>query len=209
MRHAIAANFGGSASRLETAKVASVAAVPGCQRESTVSSPESSRIGANALHVLVVDNDTTVLDVVCKRLITEGHNVSTARRAQGIDETISRIHPDIVLIDVLMPDFNTMHLSRLLGRYPKEGTPAMILHSPVPPRALRSMLDVSNALGIVQKTTNDLEFFFSFNSLIDQLVSGRSGMLEELERTMSGTHRIGREPRFTPELLAKTSPGRR
>lgn len=164
--------------------------------------------------MLVVDNDTGVLDVVCKRLITEGHNVSTSRRAKGLEETVARIRPDIVLIDVLMPDLNAMALSLLLGRYPRSSKPALILHSPVPPRALRNMLDVSNALGIVQKTDNDLEFFFAFNSLVDQLSSTQSGRPQDLELTLSGTHRIGEEQRgaeriAVDRLYSRVSPGRR
>ncbi len=169
---------------------------------------DSSRIGANALHVLVVDNDTSVLDVVCKRLITEGHNVSTSRRAQGLEEVIARVRPDIVLIDVLMPDLNAMGLSRLLGRYPRHSKPALVLHSPVPARALRSMFDISNALGVVQKTRNDLEFFFSFNSLVDLLSSNKRNPAQELERTMSGTHRIDAEPLIVDRNYSRTSPGR-
>lgn len=161
--------------------------------------------------MLVVDNDAAVLNVICKRLLAEGHDVSTARRVQGLSAIIARFRPDILLIDVLMPDLNGSALSALLQRCAAAGTPGVILHSSIPARALRSTLDTRNALGIVQKTKNDLEFFFSFNAILDRLAVRPSAVPVSLERTMSGTHRISPKPELLAdeEITSKTSPGRR
>ena len=169
----------------------------------------SSRQSADSLQVLVVDDDPSTLTVLCRRLLAEGHDVSTFRGAKGLQEVIARRKPDLILIDVLMPDLNASGLSALLSRYPASRTPAVILHSKLPVRMLRRMMDVRDALGIIQKTTDDVEFSFAFNGILER--SAESQSLYEQTPALSGTHRIDGEPFTYPaeEITSRTGPGRR
>lgn len=162
------------------------------------------------LHVLVVDEDPSVLRTVCGRLLAHGYEVSTCRQAHGLHHVISRLQPSLIIIDVLMPDLNAGELRSLLARYPAGGTPAMILHSVVPVRALRRMVDVRDALGVVKKTTDDVEFFMAFNGMVDRFLSGAVGLEGRPEPAMSGTHRIADDTdQLAPENIALWTGGTR
>lgn len=144
-----------------------------------------------SLHVLVVDEDAGVLRNACGRLLAHGYEVSTSRQARGLRQTIARSCPDLVLVDVLMPDLNGGQLVSLLAQYPASGTPAVILHSAVPVKALCRMVDVRDALGVIKKTTDDVEFFLAFDAVLDRFRSRKGGFDARPPRAMSGTHRIG------------------
>lgn len=170
-----------------------------------------SRYSAGPLNVLIVDDDANVLAQLCRRLLAERHDVTTCRRAQGLADVIARRKPDLILIDVLMPDLNAADLRALLARYPATRMPGVILHSKVPVRTLRRMMDVSNALGIIQKTQNDIEFFFAFNNIIERDTENES--IAPPEPAMSGTHPIPKSEQFDTypdeEITTRTNPGRR
>lgn len=152
-----------------------------------------------SLHVLVVDEDFAVTRNICGRLLAHGYEVSTSRQARGLRQTIARVQPDLVLVDVLMPDLNGGELKALLAQYPATGTPAVILHSAVPAAALRRMVDVRNALGVVKKTLDDVEFLLAFKSVVDRYLTRKQGGVRPAH-AMSGTHRIQDDTDDDPTL---------
>lgn len=54
--------------------------------------------------VLIVDDDTHIRDVVCFALRREGMTVLEANSGQSAMQTFSKEHPDIVILDILIPD---------------------------------------------------------------------------------------------------------
>ena len=110
-----------------------------------------------------------------------------------------------------MPDLNGGDLKGLLGLYPASGTPAIILHSAVPVQALCRMVDVRGALGVIKKTTDDVEFFLAFDTVLDRFIARRHGAVSRPPRAMSGTHRIvdDTEPTFHENVLLWTGDTRR
>jgi DNA-binding response OmpR family regulator len=170
-----------------------------------VSEDLDSEYGAS-LHVLVVDEDPAVLRHVCGRLLAHGYEVSTCRQARGLRQTIARLRPDLVLVDVLMPDLNGGGLTALLAEYPASGTPAVMLHSVVPVSALCRMVDIRDALGVIKKTSDDVEFFLAFNAILDRLQSPQPGSEGRPMRAMSGMHRIADDD--TLPLRSDNSPFR-
>ena len=170
-------------------------------KDNLVSGDSDSEHGA--LHVLVVDEDPAVLRNVCGRLLAHGYEVSTARQARGLRQSIARLLPDLVLVDVLMPDLNGGELVRLLAQYPASGTPAVVLHSAVPVKALARMVDIRDALGVIKKTTDDVEFFLAFDTVLDRFRARKPDLEGRPMRAMSGTHRIGEDPELmSPESIA-------
>jgi hypothetical protein len=94
-------------------------------------------------------------------------------------------------------------LLTLLAQYPQSGTPAMVLHSAVPVRALCRMVDVRNALGVIKKTSDDVEFFLAFDQILDRLRSRQATDNGRPVRATSGTHRIMDETEpMAPENVA-------
>jgi CheY-like chemotaxis protein len=126
-----------------------------------------------SLRLLVVDHDSESLERTRRRLEEEGHQVTTRTSASRIQMVINALRPDIVLIEALMPGLTGQDLVKLLRAYPAKGTPAIIVCSTIPERALRHVVDLTDALGVLRKTTDDVVFFFAFHSILDRLPETR------------------------------------
>ncbi len=151
---------------------------------------KSSQSGAHGLHVLVVDDDLAVLRETCSRLGSDGHRVSAYSGATGLAALIAELAPDLVLIDVLMPDLSRDALAKLLKSCAVAGTPKIILHSRIAERMLRTVADVRGSSGVIQKTQSELEFMLAFNAILDRLQRTASPDSRSSGQAFSGTHRI-------------------
>lgn len=61
-------------------------------------------------HVLVVDDNVDAAEVLALLIETEGFTASTARTLAAAREEMGRRHPDIVLLDLNLPDGHGMSL---------------------------------------------------------------------------------------------------
>jgi twitching motility two-component system response regulator PilH len=69
-------------------------------------------------HILIVDDSPTDVKVLSGMLERAGHRVSSAGSAEaGIDLARSE-HPDLILMDVIMPGMNGFQATRSLSRDP-------------------------------------------------------------------------------------------
>lgn len=69
-------------------------------------------------HILIVDDSPTDVKVLSGMIERAGHRVSTAASAEsGIDLARSQ-HPDLILMDVIMPGMNGFQATRSLSRDP-------------------------------------------------------------------------------------------
>jgi DNA-binding response OmpR family regulator len=159
-----------------------------CGPEDPLDSREKYR--RTPLHVLLVDDDANVLKDTSARLTGEGHRVSVFSRARGVRQLVRVLKPQVLLIDVLMPDLNKRMLLELLSacRHSEE-QPIVILHSRLSVRMLKTLFNVGNAAGIIQKTKSDLEFVLAFNSIVERARAPHARFLSP-ETATSGTHRI-------------------
>ncbi len=64
--------------------------------------------------VLIVDDDTTVTEVVCGYLQREGYVVAAATDGQEGLATVARFRPDLVVVDVMMPGMDGVTLLKHL-----------------------------------------------------------------------------------------------
>jgi PAS domain S-box-containing protein len=65
-----------------------------------------------ATHILLVDDDPAILDIFSQILQAEGYQVSQASTGQEGLETTRQRHPDLVLLDVNLPDLNGVEVCR-------------------------------------------------------------------------------------------------
>ena len=78
-------------------------------------------------HVLLVDDDRALVDVLSLALEDEGFQVSTAADGRAGWKAFCEIPPDLVLLDLLMPELDGMQLCRLIRR--QHTTPVIMLTS--------------------------------------------------------------------------------
>jgi diguanylate cyclase (GGDEF)-like protein len=74
----------------------------------------SITFGSRAPKILVVDDEPTILDILTRRLQSLGCEVSTLSGGTGVPERAREYEPDIILLDVMMPDLDGFSVLRAL-----------------------------------------------------------------------------------------------
>jgi len=69
--------------------------------------------------VLVVDDDPDIIDYFCSFLRDNGYDACSALSSETALEVIDDFHPDIVLIDILMPGKSGLDLLVRIRRHPR------------------------------------------------------------------------------------------
>jgi len=66
-------------------------------------------------HILVVDDQKEIFDVVQEYLTGEGYRVSTANDGNGMRRVLSQSHVDLVILDLMLPGEDGLTLARVLS----------------------------------------------------------------------------------------------
>ncbi len=64
------------------------------------------------LHVLVVDDDAGIRDLLADYLAKQGLSVATARDGKEMDERLTDFSPDLIVMDLMMPGEDGLALTR-------------------------------------------------------------------------------------------------
>ena len=77
------------------------------------------------LRVLIVDDEPAILATMAPLLRSRGYEVSTARSGQACLQSVERVDPDLIILDLGLPDIDGVEVCRLL----REGrsTPVLVL----------------------------------------------------------------------------------
>ncbi len=77
--------------------------------------------------ILVIDDERSFCDVVSEILDSYGYRVHQAYSAAQAEELLRSIHPDLMILDIMMPDVDGLTLIRRLRRDPAHtGTPIIV-----------------------------------------------------------------------------------
>lgn len=64
----------------------------------------------NSTRILLVDDDSSNLEVIEKALFLEGYQVKVLNQAKGVIDVINKWDPHLVILDIMMPDTNGIDL---------------------------------------------------------------------------------------------------
>lgn len=123
------------------------------------------------LNVLLVEHDPALMSRTCELLVADGLDVTTARSAMGLYDRVTRVQPDIVLMDLLIPDLDARELAHLAERCRAGNRPALVIHTKMLKPMLRRVLDVRAVFGFISKTGDGSSFMHQFHEVTDRLVS--------------------------------------
>src|SRR6185437_10719775 len=82
--------------------------------------------GASAGKVLVVDDESNIADVLSIALRFNNYEVATAADGQGALQAVTDFRPDLVLLDVMLPDLDGFEVARRM-RERADDTPILFL----------------------------------------------------------------------------------
>ncbi|HEY3667338.1 MAG TPA: response regulator [Polyangiaceae bacterium] len=126
--------------------------------------------------ILVIDDNAVVLEMTRSTLEMAGFRVLTRDRTVGAIGIILEEHPDLVLLDVNMPNLSGDSLADILSRTRSTRGIVVVLYSSLPVNALRMKALATGAQGFIQKTSVQAELVRQVRAflLADQRGVGRS-----------------------------------
>jgi CheY-like chemotaxis protein len=158
----------------------------------------------NARTILVIDDNAVVLEATRFTLEQAGFRVVTRDRTNGAVVAVLHERPDLVLLDVNMPNMTGDSLADVLSRTRATRGTVVVLYSSLPANALRMKAMAVGAHGFIQKTGTQAELVRQVCAFLEQDSLGAqrvASILAGEEPPSSGRIRIA-----TPvdELLAAT-----
>src|SRR5580692_4157739 len=99
--------------------------------------------------ILVFDDSEVVLEMTRFTLETAGFRVLTRDRAQGSIVAILHEQPDLVLLDVNMPNMSGDSIAEILSRAGPTRSTVIVLYSSLPANALRMKALATGAHGFI------------------------------------------------------------
>ncbi len=122
--------------------------------------------------ILVVDDNAVVLEMTRSTLEQAGFRVLTRERIVGVIGAILETRPDLVLLDVNMPNLTGDSLADILSRTRAARGTVIVLHSSLPANALRMKALASGAHGFIQKTSVQAELIRQVRGFLQDSLGG-------------------------------------
>ena len=83
----------------------------------------------NAARILAVDDESDLTELIAYHLVRNGHLVETAATGWEAIDHIARNRPDIILLDLMLPDLDGFGVCEILRRNPVTATIPIIIIS--------------------------------------------------------------------------------
>lgn len=104
--------------------------------------------------ILVVEDDHVIRELLVVNLKMEGHEALTAADGNEALEVVARTHPDVVLLDMMLPGLDGWEVtSRLKGDSETRSIPIVALSA----RAMQADIDRGRELGVDHYVTKPFD----------------------------------------------------
>lgn len=142
---------------------------------------------AEACKVLVVDDDDRIVDVLSTILSRDGYQILSASEGRIALDIISSEHPDVVVLDVILPDLDGIEVCRLIKQNPKTHFLPVILVTGWTARTRQQEGLISGADDFLNKPIDPFELTARVRSLMrtKQLYDEVEGHRRELEQRVA------------------------
>ncbi len=162
-----------------------------------------------AARVLVVDDTERNVKLLADLLTFKGYSVLTAGGGKEALERIAAEQPDIVLLDVMMPDMNGYDVCRKIREAPATATLPVVMVTALDPANERVKGIEAGADDFLSKPINQAELLARVRSLLrvkslhDQLADMNRTLERRVEEQVTQLERLGRLKRFFSPQLAE------
>ena len=125
----------------------------------------------NRKNILIVDDEQDVLLVLEKGLTAEGYSVITASSGNDAISLAKSRHPDLIILDVLMPDMEGPEVKRKLKEDPEtKDIPLLFLTGMFPKREDDQEGRIVAGYVLFEKPYDILELVFAIEQLLREKV---------------------------------------
>jgi class 3 adenylate cyclase len=152
--------------------------------------------------VLVVDDTPANLKLLADLLSVKGYHVLTATGGREALERVARDKPDLVLLDVMMPDLNGYEVCRAIRAEPATAALPVVMVTALDASAERLKGIEAGADDFLSKPVNQVELVARVKSLLrvktlhDELVRLNSSLERRVADQVAELERYGRLRRF-------------
>lgn len=146
-----------------------------------------------APHILVVDDDTGIRDLLCEYLGQQGYRVDTARDGKEMDERLARARPALVVMDLMLPGDDGLALTRRIKS--TLGCPVIMLSA--------RGEDIDRIVGLEVGADDYLPKPFNPRELLARIRAVLRRGAESAVNAQTDTHRISRFGDFALDLDAQ------
>ncbi|NIP31745.1 MAG: response regulator [Candidatus Dadabacteria bacterium] len=107
--------------------------------------------------ILVVEDDENLRFIYSKNLIKKNYIVESVDNGMDALEKVGEFGPDIILLDIMLPDLNGLELLQLLKDQPKyRNIPVLMITGISDPNEIKKCLDIG-AMGFILKGSSSEE----------------------------------------------------
>ncbi|HVF20468.1 MAG TPA: response regulator [Mycobacteriales bacterium] len=117
--------------------------------------------------VLVVDDDKSVRDLIAVILECEGYQVLTAASGAEAIRKAAELHPDLVTLDVMMPDMDGWEVGRQLAENPETASIRRLVVSAKPMAELEASAGRMFAHAVLTKPFDFAAFVGAIESVMN------------------------------------------
>ena len=117
-------------------------------------------------HILVVDDSPTERHFISKLLEQTGHKVSTADSGEEGVEAAKDIHPDLILMDIVMPGMNGFQATRQITTSPETAEIPVVMVSTKSQQTDKVWATRQGAKGYLVKPVNSEMLINSIKSFL-------------------------------------------
>lgn len=121
---------------------------------------------ACSARILAVDDETDLTDLLHYHLTKAGHEVAVAATGWQALESVRRQRPDLILLDLMLPDLDGFGVCELLRQDPATATIPVIIISAWASRESREMGEELGALDYLTKPFSPAELVSRVNELV-------------------------------------------
>jgi CheY-like chemotaxis protein len=105
-------------------------------------------------HILVVEDETSLRELLAEILALDGHTVSTAEDGRAALQQLRRTRPEVILLDLLLPDTDGWTFARQCQTDPVGRDIPILVVSVVNPQTVRRQLAGTSVRGVIEKPFN-------------------------------------------------------
>ncbi|MEO6993063.1 MAG: response regulator [Lacunisphaera sp.] len=121
----------------------------------------------NRAKILAIDDEPDLIDLIYFHLARAGHEVRTAKNGWDAIASIKIQRPDMILLDLMLPDLDGFGLCEILRRDPLTATIPIIIISAWASSDSRNLGLELGALDYIIKPFNPLDLVQRVNRLMD------------------------------------------
>ena len=109
--------------------------------------------------ILLVDDDSVLLKLYSTRLLKENHQIETANDGQDALKKVQAFKPELIVLDLLMPNMNGFTMLETLRKSPAfANTPVIIFSSIIKPEHVQRLqqLGITDVVDKISASPNQL-----------------------------------------------------